>query len=686
VSTMETIERELLEHQVDDVRANTVSSSSRTIYMNSATKFIEWLVANNTSLLTDEFLSQIAHAHNVVAFTRQWLSGAPSNPPIRFAQLTAREFFVWIVSLKKSDGTRPGYSTYNTHRAALFNLFRDYQVTMTKALEVELKNHFKGLKRKAVIEISNGNGKIKVGKDAMQFSLYQVLGKELLKHHTNDFVFGHTFMVLCWNLMCRAGNVVSVCYSHLEWREDALCIYFAHMKNDQLGDRPRDPRHIYANPVLPHVCPVLSLGIYMMCFPPTTTRIFPGNDQYDRYRRVLARLLLLENTKNELVSRGMDATDIGTHSTRKGAATYCSSGTTACPSSAAIHLRAGWAMGGVQDTYLRYESAGDMHVGRTVCGLPTNSTDFAILPPFFIERGVLLESSITACFPGLPQNARRIGEFTLASVVYHTPYLKNTLPKRHPVFTTRLFCEPNLLAQLSRLVVCRMSRPDDPIQPTGVPPHISLLNQMMNMTEEMKAIIPAVDRIVPRVVNGVETVLEERAIGAGTVTRDGLEVLLKKSLQDTGIFEIVDHLRERSTPTTSVESIRTPEPQYTVHLWNGKFHQVPIDYDLPNCGVLQAWQHWCLGDSQRKIAPLRRLKPYDIYNDNTRKRLSDFRLVMKHIEESVNWPTESSQIPTLEEVNDTFHLASLNWRLDTQRLTQIKWRTAANILRKSAPK
>lgn len=39
--------------------------------------------------------------------------------------------------------------------------------------------------------------------------------------------------------------------------------------------------------------------------------------------------------------------DIGTHSIRKGASTYCASGSTACSSSTAIHLRADWTLGGV---------------------------------------------------------------------------------------------------------------------------------------------------------------------------------------------------------------------------------------------------------------------------------------------------------------------------------------------------
>jgi hypothetical protein len=62
-------------------------------------------------------------------------------------------------------------------------------------------------------------------------------------------------------------------------------IYFATMKNDQEGERPRDPRHVYANPYNPEICPILALGIYWMCCPfdAKSAKLFPGSDQYDRY-------------------------------------------------------------------------------------------------------------------------------------------------------------------------------------------------------------------------------------------------------------------------------------------------------------------------------------------------------------------------------------------------------------------
>jgi hypothetical protein len=50
---------------------------------------------------------------------------------------------------------------------------------------------------------------------------------------------------------------------------------------------------------------------------------------------------------------GLTSNDLGTHLTRKGAVSYCSSGSTVGSSNSAVHLRAGWSMGGVQNTYLR---------------------------------------------------------------------------------------------------------------------------------------------------------------------------------------------------------------------------------------------------------------------------------------------------------------------------------------------
>ena len=274
-------------------------------------------------------------------------------------------------------------------------------------------------------------------------------------------------------MMCRAGNGVNICFNHMEWRNDALCIYFAHMKNDQSGDRPRDPRHVYANPIIPEICPVLALGVYLICFPIEKENLFlfPGNSQYDRYRKVLGRICENE-AKAELESRGIKSKDIGTHSVRKGASSFCSSGSTACPPSVAVNLRAGWAMGGVQDRYFRYEAAGDQYVGRTVSGLPLMQPQFAILPPCFKELTDLVDEVLIECFPNLPSSMKLVGEFCLASIIYDQSFIAQNFHEIHSLYFSSLFRNAARFSQMQDMVECRMPTINDQITATGIPPHV----------------------------------------------------------------------------------------------------------------------------------------------------------------------------------------------------------------------
>jgi len=104
----------------------------------------------------------------------------------------------------------------------------------------------------------------------------------------------HAVVTLSWSLMCRASNGVPICLNHLSWTEDALCVMFAHMKNDQTASKPREPRHVDANPLNPSICPILSLALYLACFAriesnceSASASLFPGHSQYARYSTCL---------------------------------------------------------------------------------------------------------------------------------------------------------------------------------------------------------------------------------------------------------------------------------------------------------------------------------------------------------------------------------------------------------------
>lgn len=214
---------------------------------------------------------------------------------------------------------------------------------------------------------------------------------------------------------------------------------------------------------------------------------------------------------------------------RKGAVTYLVSGLETGPSIVAVHIRAGWSLMGVEATYMRYAEAGDQTVGRSICGLPTNRPEFAMLPPHFQPNDQAALAAVSTCFgPNLPASMKRVALFALASVVYHSRpggYLTK-LGKKHPLFATPLFTQAGLLQSLLPLVTCRMHMLGDSIRPTGLFAFAELMGQMRNMHVDVQAVLPAINTLPATIVDGLATLLEQRAIGAGTVTTAGLHAAI----------------------------------------------------------------------------------------------------------------------------------------------------------------
>ena len=107
--------------------------------------------------------------------------------------------------------------------------------------------------------------KYKLGRVQFVFSLCKRLNEYILKEGTTESVFSRVFLCLTWILICCSKNTTTIYLHHLEWSDDCLHIYFAHMKNDQTGQRKRDPRYIYANPVtLQYILSLYLLFIFQL--------------------------------------------------------------------------------------------------------------------------------------------------------------------------------------------------------------------------------------------------------------------------------------------------------------------------------------------------------------------------------------------------------------------------------------
>ena len=78
--------------------------------------------------------------------------------------------------------------------------------------------------------------------------------------------------------------------------------------------------------------------------------VFPGSEEDNWFRNILNQLLGKHRGDLDVC----EVEDIGTHSIRKDATTYTSSGSTASSSSVAINNHSGWILGTVRDVHMLY--------------------------------------------------------------------------------------------------------------------------------------------------------------------------------------------------------------------------------------------------------------------------------------------------------------------------------------------
>ena len=554
-------------------------------------------------------------------------------PPLDFEQYSAKEFMIYLLSLRKNNKRMLSNATYANARSALFHLYRLYDRKQSENFVNELSMLLRGLRRKITKKKQAGEGNIQSGKAPLSYDMYRQLNEWMLEEGTMESIFGRAFLCLTWNLMCRSANTISIHMHHMEWHNDSLAIFFAHMKNDQIGERKRDPRHIYANPIDPIVCPILALGIYFIVFPlagSKDTSLFPGTNQYIRFTKYFHSVL--ERHEEKWIDLfGCEITGIGVHSIRKGAATYVSSGSTCAPPQVATNIRAGWTMGAIQDTYLRYESAGDQYVGRVASGLPLSSAQFAVLPPEITgidqqqQKRMLQEM-----FPNLPTTLNQVAKFLGSSCLYHLPHLKRILKPAHP-FLCSTFCCSETCSEMKNKVPLRYAyegddgnrnaencvnedtrddneEDNDPVSEqisgsdlsttvylnmtnsdiragTGIPSHVLII-------AKMEQVIAAQSMMLEKIRTVLSSELDKRELGQSNhLFKQDI-----KNMLDTFTTKISDEV-SKLPHGTNIPSTLTQEFYKTIattngnlFFWKNKYRRVPETFDFPmKMSLSSAW-------------------------------------------------------------------------------------------------
>ena len=242
------------------------------------------------------------------------------------------------------------------------------------------------------------------------------------------------------------------------------------------------------------ICPFLNLALLLLKFPFNGNRVggkliprdnfktnldklFNGKKcacggLHEEGQECICRMSAFEKRRavfvQSLIDEGYSYQQIGTHSWRKGAASYAASGTTAAPSIVSICIRAGWKISSVLKRYLSMESAGDWFLGRVVAGLPIYDKKFSVLPPRFKSNmtdddKAFVNRILSTVYP----NPTKWGEHMLpifhhllASVAWHKDYLQS-LPNAHFFRGSYLSINPREFDRLHSLVELKYAG-DDP--------------------------------------------------------------------------------------------------------------------------------------------------------------------------------------------------------------------------------
>jgi hypothetical protein len=206
--------------------------------------------------------------------------------------------------------------------------------------------------------------------------------------------------------------------------------------------------------------------------------------------------------------------------------------------------------------------------------------------------------------------------------VYHKQFLSDVLPENHPVFCTALY-NSTLCDDLR--VWCDISIRQTTTRATGVPPHTMLLLKMQSMVESVGAIHATLAELPSNICGNINRLLQEKAVGYGTVTTGGLETTLTSVLRKTGLLDLVANQVQNYQGTTAA-----PEP-------TDSFEEFKLDNFTPEpkLMLLPAWQLWCCGNRKKNYPPYCTISSKQILNKNSKKRFREYRFVMQHIQNIV---------------------------------------------------
>ena len=289
------------------------------------------------------------------------------------------------------------------YKSALIWLYKEKRIPFSSDINNWCETFILGYKRNIADKKSRGIMSITEGKSPLSFQGYSKICEYFAscaasgKNFTwNLIMFAWVFMVFSWNLVGRSKSVGNLMLQHMDWHQDYIKLKLPMHKGDQTGEGIGNEKAIYANPYCPSICAINTLAIYIFSKYRGNNivrqQLFEGTKSESRFRAILTNVLKTMVNLFPSLDLGAVIGDIGTHSNRKGAASYLLG--FFFISAVNVYLRAGWSLGNVQDRYIFAGAGGDQIVGRAASGLPVNDLRFAVLPPHFSDEDTILLNAI----------------------------------------------------------------------------------------------------------------------------------------------------------------------------------------------------------------------------------------------------------------------------------------------------
>ena len=152
---------------------------------------------------------------------------------------------------------------------------------------------------------------------------------------------------------------------------------------------------------------------------------------------------------------------------------------------------------------------------------------------------------------------------------------------------------------------------------TGIPPHVEIYKQQQRTLD-------AVQRLPSTLMDGMAALIEDKGVGAGNITKELLRDTIRSLIAE------VSSVHNHDLP--SVQS-STSDHQY--HLWGGKFHLLPEDFDFPSTDALSGWKLWWFGNETLGHPPYRNISTHDLSTRLKQQTYSNWSVLINHIKDRV---------------------------------------------------